>query len=179
MTLKIREVQLKKHLIAKHGEELGEVAFAHKMEELGKVVEKHREMSLEKEALLIEIAAFEQTLPRLEPLEQAMNDKYAAWMRACAALEDQRAKNVGAVSHLQRKLHDLSARIAFPFSPTNEAKWSLPSAEDAARHQAQTIKPSLADESQHELAKNPRNSWGPVVPHTDAARNNWTTGWRQ
>ncbi len=107
-----------------------------------------------------------------------MHAAYAIWMDACAALEDQRVKNVAAAGPLQAKLAELRTRIVFVFSPPNEGKWALPNAEDAARHEAQTYKSSLAEESLHDLAKNPRNAWGPVVPHTDASRN-WTTDWRQ
>jgi hypothetical protein len=178
MTIRINEVLLKKHCIDKHGETLGEVVFAHEMEKQRRILENYREMLRARDALEVEIASLEATLPRLEPLERAMNLAYQSWMDACAALEDQRVKNVATAGPLQTKLANLRTQIAFAFSPPNEGKWALPKAEDLARHESQTFRPSMEDESKEKLAKNPAISRPPLLAWGDEARN-WTTGWRQ
>jgi hypothetical protein len=88
MTIRINEVLLKKHCIDKHGETLGEVVFAHEMEKQKRILDDYRELLSNRDALEVEIAAFEETLPRLEPLEQAMNVANQVWLAACAALEE-------------------------------------------------------------------------------------------
>jgi hypothetical protein len=178
MTIRINEVLLKKHCIEKHGETLGEVVFAHEMEKQRKTLDNYRGMLMERDALEIEITAFEATLPRLEPLEQAMSVANQVWIDACAALEDQRVRNVAAAGPLQAKLAHLRTQISFALSPPNEGKWALPSAEELARHEAQTIRPSMEDESITKLASNPALSRPPALIWADEARN-WTTGWRR
>jgi hypothetical protein len=132
----------------------------------------------EKSALETAIAERETWLPSLLPLEKKAAEARQVWHDACMAVEDQRSANVAALSPLRDQVATLTTKIALAFERPDQGAWTLPSAEDRARHHADSWKPTPQDTQEHLVANNPRLQFRPPeVPFV--APRNFVTDWRK
>jgi len=145
MPLSINEKLLRKYCLEHHGPTLGEIVFTVKLAELNKKLAEHERVLAQLEALEADRLALRSQLPRLEPLQQAMNDRYRDWLQACEALEAQRIKNEQAESMIGAKIADLESRRVEFFRAPIRTEWRELSPAEKASVDAQTWRPSLAD----------------------------------
>jgi hypothetical protein len=121
---RINEDLLRKQCADQHGPVMGAIIFRHRLDDIKVQTSAYEELQRKREAVVAELAAVEDATPSLEPLQADMDRAYAEWMKACAALEEQRAKNAAAGSELRTKIGEIDKILADTSYPARIEPWT-------------------------------------------------------